>query len=368
MFTNNESKMIFFHNPKCGGSYIKHLIGKYYEFQDTAVKLHHQYSDFIEKKNINYHEDTDSHTIRKYGKIRYFMTHQDVNINDFNNFFKFTFVRNPYTRILSAYYYLKIRLKYDGNKIRNTYENCEYFTSFYEFIKNKDNVNNISNYHAFIPQYEHFLDFSNNMNIQYIGKMEKLDEEFINILRINNINIAHYNDILIDKNSNITNSEEKYNFFNEYNEEIFTFVNTYFEKDFEIFNYKRYNTFEEFKLNFQAENYNTIKEKNKLIPIIKLINTINTKQKNDIQNRLINTKLIAHIKDITIWKMKQIDSIENGLTLLNNETENFEKEIKNQTNNLISNYFKDEINICNLCNFKSYNTLSYECHKYFCKV
>jgi hypothetical protein len=161
-----------------------------------------------------------------------------------DEFFKFLFVRNPYTKLLSAYLCLKGRLEIDNNTIRGLEENPEYFIDFNTFIKNYENVNNISFFHAFICQYENILDFSNNSNIQYIGKIENFNEDVINIfilLNINNLETLIQN-LFIKHNESIYDK----NITEYYNEESFYFVNSFFDKDFDIFSYKKYNTYEEY--------------------------------------------------------------------------------------------------------------------------
>ena len=166
MFINYELKAIFFHGVKCGGNFCINLLKKY-GFVNYCKNIHENYIDFFENesyiKNIK-----DSHTIRKFGKYRYFYSHQDCNKEYIDNYFKFTFVRNPYSKIVSAYMYLKRRLEENTHTIRGLEENPEYFVDFATFVKNYKNVNNISFFHAFIPQYEHIVDFS-MMIYKFIG-------------------------------------------------------------------------------------------------------------------------------------------------------------------------------------------------------
>lgn len=245
MFINYEYNAIFFHNVKCGGNFICDILHNY-NFNEICADDHYNYINFVDDesyiKDIKY-----KHTIRKLGKYRYFYSHQDINKEFINKFFKFIFVRNPYTKILSAYLYLKRKLfKTSDNTINKLEENPEYFIDFNIFVKNYKNVNNISFFHAFIPQFEQIIDFSNNSCFEFIGKTEQLNDDLMDIFTFLNIN--NVMEIFNKKKCNESIYEKDITEY--YNEESFYFVNEFFKKDFEIFSYKKYETFHEFKTGF----------------------------------------------------------------------------------------------------------------------
>ncbi len=274
VFINDKIKALFLHIPKCGGCYIRDILTMEYDFKELTSLKHEEYDSFFENKNdIKLNEDTDKHTIRKMGKYRYMITHQEVDKEIFDTYFTFTFVRNPYTRIYSAYLYLKRLLTEtkEGNKTRNSFENKEYFTDFNTFIKNYKNVNNISYFHAFITQYDQLCDFSNNIKINYIGKQENLDIDFLKILHILGVNeIKHSKELYYNIRNNSSEIDDTNSIKELYNEESFDFVNRYFEKDFKIFHYDKYETFAEFKEFFKLNNDN----KNSTIQMYKNIISI----------------------------------------------------------------------------------------------
>jgi mannosyltransferase OCH1-like enzyme len=242
MLINYDLRAIFFHNVKCGGNSVKDILKKN-DFIETCIEDHENYINFVDDET--YIKDIkDKHTIRKMGKYRYFYSHQYANKLYMENFFKFIFVRNPYTKIVSAYLYLKRRMKKDNNTIRGMPDNIDYFEDFNIFIKNYKNVNNISYFHAFICQYENIIDFSNNINFQYIGRLENITNDLDAIFKILNIENTFNNEKKMNESTYEKNIEDYYN------EDSFHFVNTFFEKDFEIFGYIKYNTFEEFKNGF----------------------------------------------------------------------------------------------------------------------
>uniref|UniRef100_A0A6C0ID05 Sulfotransferase domain-containing protein n=1 Tax=viral metagenome TaxID=1070528 RepID=A0A6C0ID05_9ZZZZ len=386
VFINDELKAIYIHNPKCGGVYIRNILCEFYGFKSITENLHNNYSIFFDNDNdIHLDEDTDKHTIRKLGKIRYFLSHQDVNKEVFKNYFTFTFVRNPYERLYSAYSYLYRNLS--GNnllKIRNTSENKDFFTDFNIFVENYKNVNNISYFHSFITQYDQLVDFSNNININYIGKMENLNNEFINILFYIGVKeIKHVNYIFNNIKLNSTEDFSKINNIKDiYNQETFNFVNEFFKKDFEIFGYKKYNNFDKFKKKYiklekQPKNpyHYTLTNLYTEVNLIKL--NMKIQENIYIEQKKINQHLF-HIIETNIPIQNQnlvnFNNCKNDFNNLSNIKESFIQtnliKIENVIENLftMNKSFKKLKYICKICNiFVGFNILSITSHKYTCK-
>lgn len=247
-FINHSNKTLFIHNPKCGGVYVRENLTNKYNFLNFANELHHNYSDFFDdKSHIKMQEDTDSHTIRQQGIYRYYRSHQDAKPEYFDKYMVFTFVRNPYEKLFSAYAYLK-KMLYNNknNKIRESIENREYFTDFNVFVKNRDNINNISYFHSFITQYEQLVDASGQILFSYIGKCENIDDDFVEIISIIGFNEIKHLEVLYNECKMNESVSLNINIGKEYNEESFLFVNEYFSKDFDVFGYKKFDTYSEF--------------------------------------------------------------------------------------------------------------------------
>jgi len=140
---SHDYKFIFLHIPKTAGLSIIKILGKY------------------NPDEIYYY----SHPrIRKYNKVR----NKDL------NYFVFTFVRNPFSRILSAFNYLKNGgVNIQDRRIRNRFKLDE--IDFKTFVKTNIKDDSINTDH-FKPQL-HYMDYDAK-KINFIGKFENLQEDF----------------------------------------------------------------------------------------------------------------------------------------------------------------------------------------------
>jgi hypothetical protein len=107
---------------------------------------------------------------------------------EFDTYFKFSIVRNPYDRLLSAYEFLKNGgiSKRDINWAR---ENILKYKNFDEFVKKWVTRNNIYSYDHFIPQHE-FICIDGSIMVDFLGGLERIEEDFNTITDKLNINVA----------------------------------------------------------------------------------------------------------------------------------------------------------------------------------
>lgn len=97
---------------------------------------------------------------------------------EFETYFKFTFVRNPWDRVLSAYNFLKQGGMSPGDK-KWASENIIQYRTFEEFVKNWLTEKNILGTTHFRPQYTYLsLPGSRELLVNFLGYFENLNEDF----------------------------------------------------------------------------------------------------------------------------------------------------------------------------------------------
>jgi hypothetical protein len=147
MVFSDQHKVIFIHIPKTGGTSIEkslnclnHSSG--YGVENGKAMQHYTWKDY--KKNY---------------------------INRYNEYYKFSIIRNPYDKVLSDYYWLKNKITVDNfqNKTFDEYlDYCEHI------CKNK--LYSITHHHDhFIPQYKFIFDDDKKLKVHEIFKFENFE-------------------------------------------------------------------------------------------------------------------------------------------------------------------------------------------------
>lgn len=92
-------------------------------------------------------------------------------------YFKFTIVRNPWDRLVSAYFFLK-----DGgfNEDDKLWAESELgaFHDFDEFVCRWVTKDNVWKWHHFRPQHHYMLERREKISLDFVGFLENLDEDF----------------------------------------------------------------------------------------------------------------------------------------------------------------------------------------------
>lgn len=185
----NTNQVIFFHIPKTGGnSILKSLYG-----------------------NIDFGHRDVAYYKAIFGK------------NKFNSFYKFCVVRNPYERLYSAYSFLK---KGGMNKMDKDFNDIylKKYHSFDDFVKNGLNNKHIKNWIHFKPQHSFILDKNNQICVDFVAKLENIENDFNIIkdkLQIRDVCLSHLNKT---KKDPLTMTPE-----------IKQIIQKHYQKDFELF-------------------------------------------------------------------------------------------------------------------------------------
>jgi hypothetical protein len=129
-------------------------------------------------------------------------------------------VRNPYTRIISDLFFLRlIEKNMDSDTVYNVIEK-------YIVAKNTDYIKNLDNHN--LPQYIYVTDENNQLyeNIT-IMKTETLNECMVNF---------GFKDFKLHVNQNINKCQNYYSYLNKKSIQL---INNYYDYDFKLFDYKK---------------------------------------------------------------------------------------------------------------------------------
>ena len=321
---NHELKAIYLHIPKNGGLYIEHVLNTFYNFKSYYL-THEDHCLFGDENTIN----NGFLHLNKDGIYKYFETSKkfnnimDMNEDKWKSYYKFTFVRNPYTKFVSAFNYLHAGLIETESNIKQDINS----------ILDKEKFGAYVYTHMCITQKEHMKDKNAHINYDFIGRFENLNEDLITILKTMGITEIKHGTYI--KNNIKVNSNKFDAIYNDiYNNELLNKVNKYFEEDFNQFGYKMITDMKD--IYFENKNYND----------------------NDLYEKLLKDKSITVIENIEEIKLN------NGLTL---NLENNGGPLKLELNN---SQHKDPINITNkikkehiMALFKSLNGKTFELKK-----
>ncbi|MAB37988.1 MAG: hypothetical protein CL528_10055 [Aequorivita sp.] len=148
--------------------------------------------------------------------------------NTFNRYYKFTFVRNPWDRLVSTYFFLKKGGLTEKDKIWAD-ANLLAFTDFKDFVKLWLTEENINNSLHFQHQHVFLIDEKGNIAVDFIGRFENIKEDFKKITDKLNIKRTL-------KKTNTSKRKEDYRLY--YDEETKAIVNEVYRKDIQLFNYE----------------------------------------------------------------------------------------------------------------------------------
>jgi len=218
MIISHEKRFIFFHIPKTGGSSItyglRHNIDYKKNIEDLEIKPGWQ--------NL-FHVDSRLHSRYK----------DNIRICDeYSDYFKFAFVRNPWDLALSWYLALNRNDKNSINAINFKIFLCDFVQNMnlkkspIKFIRNY-------RYHRVIKrtQVSYISDRHGNIKIDYLARFEKFKDEFEYIMKT--LDIAEYD----FKSINVANFN-KLDYKNFYDEESKELISNHYKIDIDMLNYE----------------------------------------------------------------------------------------------------------------------------------
>jgi len=219
---SSKYKCIFVHIPKAAGQSVEHFF----------LKLHNLTWEERAPLLLKYNPEPEKGPERlAHLKASEYLDCGHIENDQFRSYFKFSFVRNPWARIVSEYNY------------RSYHKNM----SFKEFVTNglprSDNYSDA--YRHLIPQYDFLYDSAGNLLVDFVGKFETLQDDFDQVcaqLGINDTQLPHISSskkkTFLSK-INVFNDRQKRKLYSDYYDDVSRkIVENMYSKDIETFDYR----------------------------------------------------------------------------------------------------------------------------------
>jgi len=229
MIISNSEKFIFVHIPKSGGISVTDAFTKTIRWND--IILHGGKPEYGSELESYYERNFLFHGHQTAAVIR-----DTIGEATWKDYYSFSFVRNPYARIVSLYTFVS---RYVNATDKELWEQQDWYrwpishaylttNSFSEFIR--------SDYydqdHATRGQFSWICDENReNIIVDFIGKTESLEEDFYKVLER-----LQLTELKLEK-LNVSNKEDFRNYYS--NEADMDYVYNKYQTDFEKFNYSR---------------------------------------------------------------------------------------------------------------------------------
>lgn len=208
MVISEKFKFIFIHIPKNAGTSLscclREAISEKKHWAESSVTKHETLREVLAKKaQLPFYK-------------RFFVD------TDFDKYYTFAIVRNPYERMVSLFNYLK------KSKVRQEIKTIESFNDFIYLLE--DSTSWVSNLYSSQPQFSFLVDSNDSVRVDFIGRYERLDESVQIIkdhLKLKNFKL---------KRLNFSSPDTEY-YKSYYNDDTEAIVRRKFEKDLELFDY-----------------------------------------------------------------------------------------------------------------------------------
>jgi hypothetical protein len=207
---NYKRKFIYIHIPKTAGTSILCSLFNINVGQDEMIDRRNLDLEYQKKHLIG--EDGDFIRTNHYPLYKILKVKSDV-----KDFFVFTFVRNPFDRLVSEYYYQKFN------------RNIPFNDYVLHIVKPAFDFGKLEEWFSFhlLPQFD-FICINNEIRCDFLGKFESLEEDYNKVCKILGVEKA----LLPHYKKSLRKDYRSY-----YNDASRAIVEKYYKKDLDEFDY-----------------------------------------------------------------------------------------------------------------------------------
>jgi chondroitin 4-sulfotransferase 11 len=228
-------KYLFTHNPKTGGSTLHNLLpNNDWHNLDGPISIREMTTEQIQASvKLAYESKPHHYTINQHKKVGTFSD------DELEQAFKFTFVRNPFDRLVSEYHMIIENSNFGEHAIYTD----GFELSFETFLKHAKRVVNFGTYFMWnpgpfrgvhpnhlTPQNLYVFDQEEKI-VDYAARFENFEEDIINILEAIGLEVPK-------EIPRIGASSSRKNYREYYDDETIKMVEKIYEKDLNLFGYE----------------------------------------------------------------------------------------------------------------------------------
>jgi len=169
VIVNHSHKFIFVHVPKAAGTSVSELFSKFSAYSDLEVG------------GTELGEALQNAYKRRFGLTKHSTAdeiHAVVGDETWRDYYSFAFVRDPYARAQSTFHFMK---RWHGNKEMRQLSFMDEHPDFRSFVMSDTFVNQKA-HRLLWPQARWLVDSKGALSVDYVGRLESLDEDIHNVL------------------------------------------------------------------------------------------------------------------------------------------------------------------------------------------
>jgi hypothetical protein len=216
---------LFVHIPKVAGQSIEQV------FLTRAGHTWQQREKFLLKAN---HEPALGPPRLAHLTASEYVSKGHIQQKEFEELFRFSFVRNPWDRLVSEYLYRG-----------HTFSFKDWLFNYFPTAHNDDYQKSYDAYRHIMPQYDFLYDQRGNLLVDYVGRFENLSEDFAKVSELitgQRLSLPHKNKTPIaglkSKVRAIVMPSRKLDYQAYYDDESRDFVEGFYAKDIKHFAYQ----------------------------------------------------------------------------------------------------------------------------------
>ena len=162
MIISDTKKFVFIHVPKAGGSSVRAVLNPY----ATVIPWQHRVGKLHGSKNKLLTKHVSASVVRKH-----------IGVHNWSDYFSFAFVRNPWDRVVSNYFYARTHQALAKHKIAR----AKSFTDFVLWYAQEGALQK-SNKFKLVPGAA-YVSYGNKKIVSFLGKFESLERDFLHVCK-----------------------------------------------------------------------------------------------------------------------------------------------------------------------------------------